>query len=227
MELLPESRRALDEYLDLTDPGLAEAMTAMGRSATRIVPETVALSVCLVDEDLTFTMVASTLAPGGQPGGQPRADGPQESISDDDPDATALDERAWQLSARATAALGIASTLSLPALRDGRIVYCIQVYAATPEAFVGRHQALADALGASALGAVTNSDLPFAGRELAARAPRQLHEQRVVEVAVGIIAARERTTVEVARGYLEASAEHSRLTLVDAAESLIAVFYDR
>jgi len=96
-------------------------------------------------------------------------------------------EERWILFAPASAAAGIASTLSLPVLDGERVVGGINLYASTGQAFFGRHQQVADALDASDLGAVTHSDLGFQSRHRAAEAPERLRGQRLVEVALCIL----------------------------------------
>ena len=206
MEFLPDTQAALNEYLSLTDPDLAETLAAMGSSATRIVPDCVGLSLCLYTEDLTFTLVASNLVLAELDAmqyldGGPCVDAVEENRGREESVPDMLDEERWQLFARASAAAGVASTLSLPILADGRVMGGINLYASTTQAFVGHHQELADALGASAVGAVTNADLAFHSRERAARAPAQLRDQQITEVAVGIIAARDQLEIETARSH--------------------------
>ena len=61
MEPLPETREALNEFLSLDlDP--EELLDRLGRATSRIVPEIVGLSLGLVREQLTFTLVASDLS---------------------------------------------------------------------------------------------------------------------------------------------------------------------
>jgi ANTAR domain len=217
VQLLPDSQAALDEYLDFSRPDLTEAILALGVAATRVVPDIVALSLRLVDEDLTFTMVDSERLKSSALGQFTPPTSP-----DPDLDLDALDEQRWQSFARASAAAGIASSISLPVVRNRRVVWGISLYASSPDAFVGHHHELAQVLGAWDAGAVTNADLAFRTRDDAAHAPRQLHEQRIVEVAVGIYAGRYRITVEDARQQLELLAEESGVSLAEAAEQVIS-----
>ncbi len=57
MELLPQSREALDEYVTLSVDDVEGLLRVIEGWAVRTVPECVALSVTLLDEDLTFTLV--------------------------------------------------------------------------------------------------------------------------------------------------------------------------
>ncbi len=223
MDFLPHTQEALDEYLSLADPELERSLMTMGDSAARIIPECVGLSLTLYDEDLTFTLVAPSLPladrayldPGR--GGQPGLDDAQRA----EVAAELLDEDRWALFARGSAAAGVASSLSLPVLERGRVVGGINLYASSSDAFTGHHGDLAFALGASASGAVTNSDLAFETRRRAEQAPQQLREQQALEVGVGILAAREGIDVEEARVRLCEAAARAGTTDAQAALVLI------
>ena len=228
MEFLPHTQAALDEYLTLADPDLSESLMTMGERATRIVPDCVGLSLCLYEEGLTFTLVASHLRWAELDAMQYLEGGPcvtavernevyDETIED------LLSEQRWLLFAQASAAAGVASSLSLPLLDQDRVVGGINLYASTREAFDGHHEDLAGAIGASALGAVTNSDLAFESRHRAEEAPGRLRERRLVEVAVGIVAARESVDVETASAQLAAAARRAGITEAQAAQVLIEV----
>ena len=228
MHFLPRTQEALDEYLSLADPELEMSLMTMGDSAARIVPECVGLSLTLYDEDLTFTLVAPDLPDAELEARQDVDEGPRVPVVHDDagPAGTVgelLDEERWAFFARAGAAAGVASSLSLPVLERGRVVGGINLYASSSDAFAGHHGDLASALGASASGAVTNADLPFATRLRAEQAPRQLREQQAVEVGVGILAAREGVTVEAARDRLRDAAVRAGITELQAALVLINV----
>ena len=62
LELLPESREALAEIVTMEDPELDEELVEMGRLARGLVPELVALSLSVVEEGVTFTLVAPNSA---------------------------------------------------------------------------------------------------------------------------------------------------------------------
>ena len=211
MQFLSETRDALDEYLSLTGPDLDDSLLMLGESATRIVPDCVGLSLTLLDEDLTFTLVEPERLDAGADATAP---------TDADGDAP-LDEAAWASAAREEAAEGVASSLCLPMVQHGRVVGDLHLYASSPDAFRGRHQDLALALGASASGAVTNADLGFESRRRAEEAPRKLREQHVIEVGVGILAAREELDLEAARVRLRAAAERAGLSEAQAAQLLV------
>ena len=229
MEFLPHTQEALDEYLNLTDPDLERSLLTMGDCAARIVPECIGLSLTLYDQDdITFTMVAPQVpAPrsGQAPYDAPEAsaDAPAGAPVDEPVTADPLDEDAWASLARASAADGVASSLTLPLVDDDRVIGGINLYASSPDAFAGHHRDLAVALGASAAGAVANADLSFESRRRAEEAPRQLHDQRLVDVGVGILAAREDLDIDVARDRLRDAAERAGVTEAQAASVLIDI----
>ena len=214
MQFLTETRDALDEYLCLTGPDLDDSLLMLGESAARIVPDCVGLSLTLADEDLTFTLVETDRLhdAAGDAGVT------TEEPSDED---APLDEESWAQAAREEAAAGVASSLCLSMVHHGRVVGDLHLYASSPDAFRGRHQDLAVALGASASGAVTNADLGFESRRRAEEAPRKLREQHVIEVGVGILAAREDLDLEAARERLHAAAGRAGLSDVQAAQLLV------
>jgi len=217
MELLPQSREALDEYVATVDD-VEHELRVIERWAVRTVPECVAMSVTFLDDDVTFTLVAS-------PGPGAAAIGEVSAMTSDDRnevpgaagDEAVLDEEWWAEMARSRASAGIASTVSLPVVNHGRVVLTIDLYASTAHAFHGRLEALAEALGASQAGAITNADLGFETRRRAEEAPGRLRDQRVIDVAVGLLAARECVDVDTARSLLFDSAQRAGIDVVQAA----------
>lgn len=201
MELLPQSREALDEYVAPSIDDVEDLLRVIERWAVRAVPECVALSVTLLEEDLTFTLIDAT-AGGQRP---PTGAGPQPA--DEAEPFQALDETGWADMARARAFEGIASTVSLPVVEEGRAVLNIDLYASTAHAFHDRIDGLVAALGAWQAGAVTNADLGFETLRRAQEAPERLREQRLVDVAVGLVAARAGLTTDAALDLLREAAK--------------------
>lgn len=219
MELLPQSREALDEYVAPAVEDLEHELRVIEGWALRTVPECVAMSVTLLDDDLTFTLVDAH-GPVAVSSGAALQSFPGEVLAltyGSDSDEAALDEEGWAEMARTRASAGIASSVSLPVVEHGRVVLSIDLYASTAHAFQGHLQELADALGASQAGAVTNADLGFDTRRRAEEAPSRIRDQRVVDVAVGLIAAREGVSVESARALLRTCAEQAGIGEVQAA----------
>ena len=235
MDFLHHTREALDEYVSLAEPDLETSLQAMGCAAESIVAECVGLSLTLLEQDLTFALVAPSL-PGAtrEPAFSHRQAAAAAPSQASDPAPTAgpddggqragsgLDEDLWALMARSQSAEGIASSLSLPMLEDGRVVGGITLYASSEDAFAGRHTLLADALGASADGAVTNADLGFEARRRAEEAPRRLREEQIVDVGTGILAARLNLDIGSARGRLREASAHAGVTEAQAAAVILA-----
>lgn len=210
MELLPQSREALDEYVTPSVDDVEGLLRVIEGWAVRTVPECVALSVTLLDDDLTFTLVDTDASaerpadPAGDTAPRPDAD-------------FALDERGWAEMARERAFAGIASTVCLPVVEEGRAVLNIDLYASTAHAFHDRIDGLVAALGAWQAGAVTNADLGFETLRRAEEAPERLRMQRLVDVAVGLVAARVGVTTDTAAGLLAQAADRADVTESQAA----------
>ena len=187
MELLPQSREALDEYVTPSVDDMEGLLRVIEGWAVRAVPECVALSVTLLDDDLTFTLVDTATNDRQPRTGDDAASAAADLAGVDG--AHALDEGGWADMARERAFEGIASTVCLPVVADGRAVLNIDLYASTAHAFTNRIDGLLEALGAWQAGAVTNADLGFDTLRQAEAAPERLREQRLVDVAVGVLAA--------------------------------------
>jgi len=134
-----------------------------------------------------------------------------------------MNEDRWSLFARASAAAGVQSTLSMPLLRGALVIGGINLYASAPDAFEGHHEELADALGASAATAVTNADLSFSTRERAVQAPADLIARQAVEMAVGLLAARYGEDSSAARTRLRAAAAGAGIDEALVAQVLLIV----
>jgi GAF domain-containing protein len=225
MEPLPETDEALDEYLEEDDSDLRQVLVDLGGRAVAIVPSCVGLSLSLVQENLTFTLVATSQEMRVIDAAQYLNGGPCVEVAMGGPpmdlDVTdLLDEDRWTAFALTSAAKGVRSTLSLPVERNHRVVGGINLYAADPAAFRGRHEALAASLGASAQGAVANADLGFTTRALAVETPTLLAESRQVDLAVGRAAARDGVDIDTARTRLGEAAARAGVSMVEAAEVL-------
>ena len=205
MKLLPQSREALDEYVTLSVDDVEGLLRVIEGWAMRAVPECVALSVTLLDDDLTFTLVDESARPDRS--STDAGDGTDPDRAGATTPDHALDERGWADMARERAFAGIASTVCLPVVEHGRAVLNIDLYASTAHAFRDRVDGLVAALGAWQAGAVTNADLGFETLRRAEAAPERLREQRLFDVAVGLVAARVGVTTDDAFDLLRAAAE--------------------
>jgi hypothetical protein len=214
MELLPQSREALDEYVTASIDDMEGLLRVIEGWAVRSVPDCVALSVTLLDEDLTFTLVDRAAT------AEPHHDETRDSGPGPGPPAGEvhpLDELDWADMARERAFGAIASTVCLPVVEHGRAVLNIDLYASTAYAFRDRIDGLVEALGAWQAGAVTNADLGFETLRRAQQAPERLREQRLVDVAVGLVAARMAVTTDLAAVMLREAAERAGVTQSEAA----------
>jgi len=228
LDPLPETQELLNRLISYGDTEIALVLMAMGRKAKQIVPECVGLSLGLVEEGLTFTLVASDATVAGLDAiqyldGGPCVAGTQDGDTLQVTSQELMDEQRWQMYARATAASGVASSLSLPIQTDDRVIGGVNLYASTPDAFSGRHQELAAALGARAEGAMTNADLSFSTRLKAAQASQTFQEQTDVSVAVGIIAEQQRVDTGTARERLREAAARAGITEAQLARTIKAI----
>ena len=225
---LPETQAALDELTDFGDPDVAELLEDLGRRVSEIAPDAVGLSVGLVKDGLTFTLVSSdsrlaaldaTQYLDGGPCVDAAETGSATTASTSDP----LDEDRWHLFSQAGAVVGVASTLSLPIYRHGDVVGGLNIYGATQTAFDGLHEELASLLGARAVEAVTNADLSFTTRLDAVAAPRLLRERALVDTAVGLVAAQRGLSVEEAHDHLVRAAARAGVSETAVARVIVQI----
>jgi GAF domain-containing protein len=220
----------LNEFLSLDlDP--EELLDRLGRATSRIVPEIVGLSLGLVREQLTFTLVASDGEIAVLDASQYLDGGPCVEVAQGHADVIAfpgddpLDEERWRLFSQATSARGVASTLSLPLLHeDGRLVGGVNMYASTVQAFVGRIEQLAILVGAAPTTAVSNADLSFSTRVEAAAAPQRMRDRAIIETAVGWIAGVKGIDVEAAAHELTVAAARAGIRVAQVARVLVSIY---
>lgn len=196
LQPLPETHEALLELGRWSGRDLTAELIRQGELVEDVVPNLVGLSLALVRDDLTFTIAATqehlALLDAIQYAfGGPCVDAALQdsTVLGGDSDTGLLDEQRWAEFARASAAHGVLSTLSLPVHVDGRAVGGVNLYAATPNAFAGKEQRVADILGAWAPGAVHNADLSFSTPAAARRAPQVLDDLSVLAQATGVVVA--------------------------------------
>jgi GAF domain-containing protein len=228
VEPVPETEAALAEFMEPDEEDLEEKLRQMAAAVCRIVPECVGMSLTLVKDQLTFTLVASDVDAATVDAAQYLDGGPcLRSDTDSDTRETTieelLDEDRWTMFAQASAASGIAGSLSLAVINAGQVVGGINLYAATANAFTGHHQELADVLGASAMSAVKDADLSFYTRRQASEAPDRLRNTRDVEIALGVLAARYAETLDAARQRLSRAAARAGVAEPVAARLVILV----
>ena len=231
MEPIPKTVEALRELTRYGDETVARALARISQDVQRIVPEMVGVSLSMVHESLTFTMTASTRPVAELDGMQYLAGGPcEETLQTGDVRTyhagDVVDEERWHLFARATAAAGIQSTLSLPILRDGVVVAGVNLYASTLEAFEGHHEELAKACGGWAEGAVSNADLDFTTRFEAAETPDRLRAEALVDQAVGALMARWGIPVDESERRLRDAAERAGISDAQMARAILGLFME-
>lgn len=230
-DFLPETREALDEIVSMGDPTLDEALLTMGEVAGTIVPDLVGLSLSMLEDGLTFTVVAKNTITAVLDAAQYVDGGPcVEMVADpSEPLEThiddLLDEGRWALSALASAAVGVASSLSMALVDQTGVVGGINLYGSSADAFSGRHAALASALGAEAETIVTNADLGFTTRRRAQQAPQVLQGRAKIDSSVGILAAVYAVEPEEARRRLDSAARRAGLDLVTVADVVIQLHH--
>ena len=213
IEPLPETGRALADLAGFVGQPFGDELVGRAELVQDVVPNLVGVSVAMVREGLTFTLAATPehialLDAIQYVFGGPCVDAALEgaTVLGGDNDEGLLNEQRWAQFARASAARGVMSTLSLPVQEDGRVVGSVNLYAATPDAFRGKEHRVAAIMGAWAPGAVHNADLSFSTREAARVTPQKLEEMSVIDQAAGVVMA--------ARGVDEA---HAREIIADAA----------
>ena len=228
MEPIRETVEAINELdANAADEDLLSEFQGMGTRVREIVPECVGISLAYLTHGVTFTLVATdeeiaTLDGVQYLNGGPCVDAVKGSpqVVQTDPEDL-LDESDWQLFGQATAAASVASTLTLPILRDEAAIGSVNLYAATRDAFTGHHEQIADIFQAWAPGAVTNADLSFRTRGEAEQAPRRVEEQARIDTATGIIAARLGVDLDMARERLTEAARRAGVTEEQLAGAVI------
>jgi GAF domain-containing protein len=227
MEPIPETRQAIDEFGPFTqNDDLLEQLKAMGDRLQALVPDCVGVSLGYHEHGVTFTLVASDEFVAALDGLQYLDGGPcvsavenerlEQFVTED-----VLGEQDWQVFARGTAAAGVASTLTLPIVADGDVVGSVNLYAATSDAFDGKHDEVAKIFGAWALGAVANADLTFQTRHTAQQAPQLLLDEMRIQVAVGILVASQGSSLADARESLRQAALNAGISETAMAKMVI------
>jgi GAF domain-containing protein len=231
VEPIPETLEAIKELTKYGDTEVATELHTMGRRVLDLVPQTVGLSLGLVEDGLTFTLVSSSVLIAGLDAAQYVDGGPCVAAAHQQQpvvwnDADPLDESRWRIFAQAGAAAGIASTVSFPIMRNDRVVGGVNLYASTPDAFDGHHQQLAELCGGWAPGAVSNADLSFRTRLAAADAPDRLRNQDSVDQALGIISAAQSIDISAATERLREAAARAGISETQAARAIIGLLQE-
>lgn len=228
MEPIPETLAALDE-LDFDDTALTGGLVTTAERAREVAPGLVGVSVALRQLDVTFTLVATDEEIATLDAVQYVSTGPCVDAIElghgiaTSPDGLLSEER-WQDFARASAAAGVHSTLTLPVVGpDGDVVATVNLYGGSTDTFEGRHQQLAEVFGAWAPGAVLNADLSFSTRSAAEEAPARLEQLALLDAATGIIAGLREISVSEARWQLEDAARRAGVPVMRLARVIVGL----
>jgi transcriptional regulator with GAF, ATPase, and Fis domain len=228
VEPIPETARAIEDFgpFVVEDEDLLVELKEKANQTRVLVPQLVGLSLASSEDEITFTLVATSKEIAVLDAVQYLSGGPcveavkaEQVLAFQQPDLLA--EEAWHDFAQATAAAGVASTLTLPIISGARVVGSVNLYASTGDAFDGQHEAIAGVFGAWGPGAVTNADLSFTTRQTAERAPQQLRDDIDVHAASGVIANREGIEPESARARLREAAQRAGVAEAQLARTVI------
>jgi hypothetical protein len=226
MEPIPETAALIEELGRFHDRDLLEGLQSQAEAVRELVPDLVGLSLAAFEEGVAFTLVASAadvavLDAVQYVVGGPCVESPHaEQVREYDADVPE-DELRWQTFARATAARAVATTLTLPVLRDGSVIGTVNLYAASARAFHGLHREIAAIFDAWAPGAITNADLSFQTRRTAEQAPVRARAVMRVNLAVGMLMEAHSVDADTARELLEEAARRAGVDLERLAESLV------
>jgi hypothetical protein len=226
MEPVAATREAIGELDPLGDDVLLDRLLDQAARVRELVPDCIGLSITLVGQDLTFTLVATEHVIATLDAVQYLDGGPCANVCDDQVarqyTIDGLAEHQWQLFAAASAAAGVASTLTLPMLDErGRVTGSLNFYGADPHCFDDHHSGLAEIFAAWAPGAVTNADLSFRTRATAADAPEKIRGRNRLDTAIGLIAARASISTEEASRALADAASRAGVDPGDLAEAVL------
>ncbi|WP_432496101.1 GAF and ANTAR domain-containing protein [Kineococcus auxinigenes] len=133
---------------------------------------------------------------------------------------TSTEER-WPDYARAAAAAGIGSSLSLPLPVQGRSIGALNCYSSRPRAFGEEDVVLGQEVAAFVAIAVANADAHARSTEDAENMRRAMASRAVIEQAKGVLVERHRITPDQAFTLLTHSSQHTNVKLRDVAEELV------
>jgi GAF domain-containing protein len=224
VEPIPESLEVLRRLSSTGEVDLVDNLKRAAGWVVKAVPECVALSIAHFDEDLTFTLTATSDEVRLLDAAQYLDGGPCEvaAIDGDEVDVgDVLDEDRWQLFASASAVQGVRSSLSLPLRRDDTLYGSVNFYASTEYAFMGRERDLAVMFGASVQEAVANADLSMASLGRARRAVATLEERDRIHTAAGVMAVRHSMTVTQAHESLVDCATRAGVPVIALADLVL------
>lgn len=125
------------------------------------------------------------------------------------------------------AGLAVRSSLTLPVRRGGREVASLDLYAASPSAFDGHHEELAEIFDARAGAAVTDADLTFATLRAAQQVPTHQRAGVTLHRAAALVGASVGIDHEAACRRLDDSARRRGVTVDHLAGLVVEVLSQR
>jgi GAF domain-containing protein len=224
VEPIPESLEALTMVSVASGGALVSDLQQVADKIVHLVPECVGMSVSHFDDDLTFTLLATSDRLRLLDAAQYLDGGPCEAAALDGDDVDVedvLDEDRWQLFALASAAQGVRSSLSLPLRRESGIIGSVNLYARTQYAFIGREGDVARLFGASMSDAIANADLTMASVGRARAAVKTLDENDTILEAVSVLASVEQVSAAEAEDRLYDAANRAGVSTVSLARLLL------
>ena len=222
MEPLPETSTAARLLRFRTHHDMLPELRLKAARVGALVPDCLAVSLSLLDHNVTLTLVASgtdfVLLDALQFMARSSAC-PDDQAVDAGEGATRdiLDEHAWQRAASEASAVGVASSLTMPIFDYDRLVGAVSFHGGSANAFGGHRQELADIFGARSDAAVTNADLSFAARLSAGDAPRRVAGDIVVDQASHTLGRELGIEPATARQHLQATAADAGIGVVELA----------
>ena len=191
-----------------------------------LVPDLRGLSVAVLDDvGMTLTLGASApeiaaLDAVQYVGGGPcTEDLPATEVLEVNVDELFGDGR-WQLYARACAAAGVGSSLSLPISSGERVTGRLNLYAAGSDAFTGLHEQIAVTVGSDTELVVADADLSYWTAKTAMAAPAKVLAGGDINGALGTISATQGVNIPIARQRLRNAAARAGITEAQAASAI-------
>jgi hypothetical protein len=231
VEPTPATTESLKHLAAHGEPGLRADLLRTAEAITSLVPELVGLSLTKFERGGSVTIVASTPDVLRMDAVQYLDGGPCiDSVTTGDivlaNDSDPLSEAKWSIFARASAAHGVLSSLSLPLVEGGLIVGSANIYASVVDAFDGRIPEIAELVGAWAPGAVKDADLDFTTRTGAEDTSVALAgRDDLIDRAVTIVGALKNVSLQTAQKMLLESSQKAGVSEAEVARTIV-LFHD-
>lgn len=226
MRLIPESVRALEQLAATTTDADAvlTALRAAADAVVEVVPHCVGMSVTLVDDGRSLTLMATSTGVATLDAAQFLDTGPCEASLRGGVEVVVGDlmsEDRWASLAHAAAAQGVRSSLSLPLRCGGEVIGGVNLYGDRLDAFTDRQREVAQIFGAAAGEAVANADLSMSTRARAQQSEGDLRNKAAVNQAVGILVAQRGISVSSAQALVVDAARRAGISDVQVAKVVL------